>query len=204
MVRPVPQGRSSLSYSRRLWCSPHWQLWPAGLAVPPALERVDRKTLPRYRVRHARLPVHARDRSHAPHRGEAENGRWVVFRGRWGVERRDDFQTPPDPHVGGLIQIRIDRSGHGSSDEKMLRLLDAAVRLWLEVEAPEVLPVEDKARYEAALPWCCGVSPRCRRDSVRDSTPRLRIRESAVADDAGQPHSTCPGRTSASSLPRAS
>ena len=33
-----------------------------------------------------------------------------------------------------------------------LLLMGAAVRLWLEVEAPEILPVEDKALYEAANP----------------------------------------------------
>ena len=59
-----------------------------------------------------------------------ENGRWIVFRGRWRVERRDDFQMPPDPHVGGLIQLRIDTSGHGSSDEEMLRLLDMLTARW--------------------------------------------------------------------------
>ena len=30
--------------------------------------------------------------------------------------------------------------------------MGAAVRLWLEVDAPEILPVEDKALYEAANP----------------------------------------------------
>ena len=62
-----------------------------------------------------------------------ERGRWIVYRG-W--HRPEPAGPPeftgraPEPPPGGMIQVRFDTSGFGTSDDEMLRLCDSLAARW--------------------------------------------------------------------------